>query len=359
MILFSLAAFIASPPATAQVNVNWSALGYGTDGEVFCSAIDPANGNLYIGGTFSKANSMYVSNIAMWDGTSWDAMTGKNGGSLFDEYIEVDAIAIDGDNIYVGGAFYGADDQEVHNVAKYNKVTHEWSGMGGGTSSVVSAIAVDANHNVYIGGDFTEAGGVTVNHIAKWNGTNWTDMGGGVSGDPNGYNNVYAITISGTDVYIGGEFAMAGTIAANGIAKWNGTTWKALGGGLTTSNTGDASRIYTILLNGTDLYAGGHFDRAGSDSYVANSIAKWSRNSWSAVGNGLDDEIYSLELVGTHLYAGGYFLNSGTTPIPHLAEWDGTVWSAIGGNYQPSDYIGSADFIYTPCHYCIFGIFTE
>ena len=57
MILFSLAAFIASPPATAQVNVNWSALGYGTDGEVFCSAIDPANGNLYIGGTFSKAIS--------------------------------------------------------------------------------------------------------------------------------------------------------------------------------------------------------------------------------------------------------------------------------------------------------------
>jgi len=29
------------------------------------------NGNLYVGGTFTQTGSLYASNIAMWNGSSW------------------------------------------------------------------------------------------------------------------------------------------------------------------------------------------------------------------------------------------------------------------------------------------------
>ncbi len=37
---------------------------------------------------------------------------------------------------------------------------------------------------------------------------------------------------SGSDVYAGGYFTTAGGSAATNIAKWNGSTWSALGSGM-------------------------------------------------------------------------------------------------------------------------------
>ena len=40
---------------------------------------------------------------------------------------------------------------------------------------------------------------------------------------------VFALAVNGTDVYAGGYFTTAGGVSANGIAKWDGTTWAPLG----------------------------------------------------------------------------------------------------------------------------------
>ena len=50
---------------------------------------------------------------------------------------------------------------------------------------------------------------------------------------------VYAIAISGTDIYVGGSFTEAGNIYASNIAKWDGVNWSPLGAGL----TGIGSRV--------------------------------------------------------------------------------------------------------------------
>ena len=43
---------------------------------------------------------------------------------------------------------------------------------------------------------------------------------------------VSALAVSGSDLYAGGAFPTAGGGAANHVAKWNGSSWSALGSGM-------------------------------------------------------------------------------------------------------------------------------
>jgi hypothetical protein len=94
------------------------------------------------------------------------------------------------------------------------------SGMGGyGSSTVVYALAVSGS-DLYVGGFFSTAG-----NIAQWNGSTWADLGG-VSGVIAGTTpSVFALAASGTSLYVGGNFSMAGGVSATNVAKWNGTAW--------------------------------------------------------------------------------------------------------------------------------------
>lgn len=65
-----------------------------------------------------------------------------------------------------------------------------------------------------------------------------------------------AIAISSSDAYVGGFFTTADGSPANYIAKWNGSTWSALG-------TGMDNWVIAIAVSGTDVYAGGYFTTAG------------------------------------------------------------------------------------------------
>jgi hypothetical protein len=72
--------------------------------------------------------------------------------------------------------------------------------------------------------------------------------------------------VSGSNVYAGGPFATAGGSAAKYIAKWDGSTWTALGSGMN-------QYVYALAVSGSDLYAGGKFTTAGGkvSGYVAHA----------------------------------------------------------------------------------------
>ena len=85
-----------------------------------------------------------------------------------------------------------------------------------GANNLVEAAVVDASGNLYIGGAFTVVGDIGAKFIAKWNGSSWSALGSGMN------NWVYALAVSGSNLYAGGSFTTAGGSTAHGIAKWNG-----------------------------------------------------------------------------------------------------------------------------------------
>src|SRR5262245_17258224 len=107
-----------------------------------------------------------------------------------------------------------------------------------GTNGWVGAFEVfddGGGSALYVGGNFTSAGRVMANRIAKWDGERWSALGSGMSVGSSSLG-VYALAVfddgSGSALYAGGDFTRAGGLAANNVAKWDGTSWAALGSGL-------------------------------------------------------------------------------------------------------------------------------
>jgi len=65
-----------------------------------------------------------------------------------------------------------------------------------GASDLVKACIV-INGILHVGGDFTCIGGISANHIAKWNGSSWSALGSGTN------NTVWAMAVAGSNLYAG------------------------------------------------------------------------------------------------------------------------------------------------------------
>ena len=190
--------------------------------------------------------------------------------------------------------------------------------------SFVKAIALSGT-DVYVGGYFTDIGGdPNADNIIKWDGSSWSALGPGLSYTVN------AIAINGTDVYAVGDFGNAGGDPnADRIAKWDGSSWSALGT-LVLNN-----EISAIAVSGADVYIGGSFD--GENNNIHN-IAKWDGSSWSTLGTGLNGKVSTIVVNGVDVYVGGHFLDAGGDPnADYIAKWDGLSWSAIGTSALNSD----------------------
>jgi hypothetical protein len=291
-------------------DANWVSMGGipGADSQVFAAVVDGL-GNLYIGGDFTTVGNAVANRVAKWDGNAWSALgSGVNN--------TVQALAVSGSNLYAGGKFTTAGGAAANYIAKWNGSS--WSALGSGMNNYVSALAVSGG-DLYAGGYFTTAGGVAGNRVAKWNGSSWTALGSGM----NDY--VSTLAVSGSGLYAGGNFTTAGGVVASRVAKWNGSSWSALGAGM-------SGEVRALAVSGSDMYAGGQFTTATNSGGVAvtvNYIAKWDGTSWSALGAGMNYWVYALAVSGSDIYAGGYFNSAGGSTAKYTAKWDGSNWSAL------------------------------
>ncbi|HEX6883650.1 MAG TPA: HYR domain-containing protein [Planctomycetota bacterium] len=296
----------------------------GTDGVINAMVVhdDGSGPTLFAAGFISLAGGVPLDGpVAKWDGSSWSSLGGGLTG-------QVHALAVFDDGggpaLYAGGSL-GIGGQTANGIARWDGSSWSTLGAGVGSGTVRALVVHDVNGtpNLIVGGSFSAMTGGPSRNVARWDGTTWGAMSG-----PNG--TVHALAVfndgSGPALYVGGDFTVAGTTTTRGVARWTpgtfGGTYQALGGGLITG------RVYALAVHdegsGPALYAGGDLVAAG-----ASNIARWNGTSWSAVGSGLPDDVHALAVHddggGARLIAGGIFQPS------RIASWDGSSWTEVGG----------------------------
>ncbi|MEO6594016.1 MAG: hypothetical protein ABIP94_04615 [Planctomycetota bacterium] len=153
------------------------------------------------------------------------------------------------------------------------------------------------------GGYFAVASGACLG-IARWDGSSWLALGSGVGG-PSLWNGVQAlVSLPNGDLVVGGLFATAGGTTANHIAKWDGFAWSAFGAGI----GGTAVRALTMRPNG-EIVAGGDFLAAGGNAaaFLAR-LATTCPAGGAAIGTGCSGSAGPVVLTATTLpWIGGTF----------------------------------------------------
>ncbi len=305
--IFFTAGGVSAPYIARWSNDSWTSVGGGTNGWVFAVAV--RGNNTYVGGQFSRVGpggSIAARNIARWDGTQWHAC----GSGLGDSTSFVLALAFRDTILIAGGNFLNSGGTVVANLAQWDGSS--WSTVGGGTGNSVSALAVDGP-NLYVGGAFDRAGTIqNSGNIARWDGSAWFTLGTGMN------ETVTALTIAHGSLYAGGFFRTAGGVTANRIARWDGIAWHSVGGGVN-------DVVHSIVVTpDTSVYAGGNFDivyNSPTDSAAYRYIARWKSNRWENLESGPNGPVNAILYENGDLYVTGYFWLIGSQVVNGIAVW--------------------------------------
>ena len=276
---------------------------------------DPVEGSYRIAsdGTIYQAST----NLKQWTGTEWVTLIENLTGTI--SVVENDAQG----NIYIGGSFTQIEGQNIKFISKWDGTS--WSAMGYNVNKDVRTIGINPSGEVYISGLFSGLG-KALNKIAKWDGTEWIGLGDGIV--QGGYARTFSFDNNG-NVYVGGTITQIGSVTT-GFAKWDGTTWSqlgetAIGGGISTITS-------SIIADNGDIYVGGSFALENAPNTVAHWDGnQW--HSLIQLPNNNGDFVHSLSFDDEgKLLVGGdfrYVNNSDLGPVNNMVKWTGSAWEVF------------------------------
>ena len=302
--------------------------------DVYCLK-SKGTAELYAGGA-SQNNK----GISKWDGTAWTSL-GKVTPELNQSPFGVNCMLVWNSELYVGGDIDSVAGVNAHpglGVCKWDGTN--WVALGSSAPSIGGADCMAIyNGALYAGGQ---------DGVAKWDGTTWTSVGA--------TNGVTGLVVMGTHLYASGSFTHIGTMnmanGAKGFAKYDGTTWTALPGFYDTipqlPNINAANAASMILFN-NELYVIGALEWSGT--VKTRGIARWDGTAWHDVnggitGNGqLSQDCMAVD--DNHLYVTGPIqkVNTADDSVFLSAMWDGTSWHPMfGGNAAYTSFYAAENF---------------
>lgn len=223
--------------------------------------------------------------------------------------------------LYFAGTFTnGGSNANADYIAQYDFITGDDASLTSignvAFNDVVYALHHDGT-NLFAGGNFTNVGGnLSSDAIAKWNGTTWTALGTGL-----GAGTVKAITNNGANVYAGGNFADGGgNTQADRLAMWNGSAWVSLGTGF--SSYGGSEEVLALAYYSGNLYVGGNFQNLGGNASI-DYAGRYDGSNWYPLGT-LNGIVRTVEVEGSNILVGGDFTDAGgNATADYMARYTG------------------------------------
>ncbi|MBC8425978.1 T9SS type A sorting domain-containing protein, partial [bacterium] len=275
---------------------DWVDLGLGAQATGVSTIDDMVTfqGDLVVNGNIDSAGGTPCNSFARYDGTSWSPLG--------------DSVTNSGGSgmIVIDGVLYAVASTPNRVVARYEPGTDSWLQLGDAPPGYVFYDLGAYQGDLIASGSFPSIDGVAANRIARFDGTTWRPMGAGVEGG------VFEMHEADGKLYVGGTVAMAGGAPAAAIAAWDGSNWSALGDGL-------YGRVHALRSHGVDLYAAGAFSLAGGNP--ASNIARWDGAAWSILGSGLDDDGLDMAVFDGKLFVVGDFTTAGGGFNAGIAGW--------------------------------------
>ena len=273
---------------------------------------------VYAGGAFNGVNSVNGNTtrnrLAAFDATTGTVVDAWNPNvSAGTDGVTAIAVSGNGNTLYIGGDF-----TQVGNNGTYARLAAvAATGSGSpitswvpGPNGKVLALAVSADGNtLYAGGGFTTIGGEGRNRLAALDAS--TASVSVKTWDPNVSTgtNVQALALSGTTfanttVYAGGDFSQVNT----NVPRNKAAAFDADGAVLTTWNPNLTQNVSAIALSGSTVYLGGWFSGflKAVDATTAAAVAWNPSVSPSSVN--------AVVATSTTVYAGGNTISIGAVP---------------------------------------------
>lgn len=315
----------------------------------------PESPKLIAGGFFTSAGSVAASDIAQWDGHAWSTLgTGLDDQAMSMTTFDTDADGPEPTQLYVGGYFYTAGSVTTGELARWDG--HAWSAVPGWDYGFVFGVKTADEDGpgpspsaLYVCGIVLHADDTELGGVARWDGLHWTGFGDGI--DNNFVNTIAYFDEDGDGpappTLYAGCMGNGGAPGIGGLARFDGTSWSTVGGGL----WGDlqhqyGGRVYALAVHDDDglgphrpaLYVGGDFYY--HDSAYAPGIVRWTGSTWESVGFGLTPYAACMSIVRFDddgagpqrpaLFVGGWnFTHAGSTVVNRIARWNGSSWAGL------------------------------
>lgn len=289
----------------------------------FVRAFEASGDTIYAGGNFELANEDGIRGIASFEREDAELNWSKGLDQAAGATPRTLAIAIDDQDVYIGGRFTDVEDTERMNVALLDHsdgaVDQQWDPEVGGTGNTVYAMEI-LGDTLYVGGDiFSVTGGdpgAEDERVYNLAALALDEQGTQREWNPDANNNVYTMTTHDGDLYVGGRFfevrggddeefedqssaAVFDTSAEANLLDWDPQV--------------QGGRIEGMTQLGDSLYLGGTFDELGEEEEE-----RWRAGAVNADDAGLLDwnpdvngAVWTLASSDSTVYVAGDFSKAG------------------------------------------------
>lgn len=250
----------------------------------------------------------------------------------------LNCILVSGSNMYIGGDFdyivNASGNNSRTNFAVLDKESLQIGGNATVTNNDVLCMTISGS-NLYLGGLFSSVSGTTRNKIAV------IDKDTGILGPFNpsitgaGGTGVYCMLISGSNLYVGGDFTTVSGTTRNclGVVDKDSGALGPFNPNITGTYFGVFNpTVYSIQIDGNNLYIGGNFASvSGSSRYDLAAVDKDS----GALDSGFVGGSISLLGIRKILIDSNYIWAAGVGVYQYLED------STLGyGGYYTSTVLG-------------------